>query len=29
MAEMTEGLSPEAAPDITVDAKTVFGIVRR
>ena len=26
MAEMTEGLSPEAAPDITVDAKTVFGI---
>ncbi|MFO1238382.1 MAG: cobaltochelatase subunit CobS [Alphaproteobacteria bacterium] len=23
---MTEGLSPEAAPDITVDAKTVFGI---
>ncbi len=26
MAEMTEGLSPEAAPDITVDAKSVFGI---
>ncbi|MBL9010120.1 MAG: cobaltochelatase subunit CobS [Alphaproteobacteria bacterium] len=23
---MTEGLSPEAAPDITVDAKSVFGI---
>ena len=26
MAEMTEGLSPEAHPDTTVDAKTVFGI---
>ncbi len=26
MAEMSEGLSPEAAPDTTVDAKTVFGI---
>lgn len=26
MAEMTEGLSPEAQPDTTVDAKTVFGI---
>jgi cobaltochelatase CobS len=25
MAEMSEGLSPEAAPDTTVDAKTVFG----
>ena len=26
MSEMTEGLSPEAQPDTTVDAKTVFGI---
>ncbi len=26
MAEMTEGLSPEAHPDTTVDVKTVFGI---
>jgi hypothetical protein len=26
MAEMSEGLSPEAAPDTSVDVKSVFGI---